>query len=520
MLKKIISIIAVLSFFLCFLFVPAAAVISWGTISTIVDFVTTSSSVYEELEPLLEQLSNLSHDVKIERQSYCIAYWSQLVKSSYLSEEDFRAYYAEVIASDGTTIDGVNYYESYAFIQETAASGLSLDTLCTAIFTDTIGSGVDEEGQPYISGTAYNVIVTNNPSPISTHDYISYHNDLLNDNIQLTLYHTGSFGIPSFNLRTGYIVPFCKDANGKLYFSPVEFHFRQVTGDKDPDTGLRPLTLEYAYIEPTGENVWSEYTSLGSLSTARYVTLCFGSYGIDVNGWSTLAGYCNQNVLQRSFSSSITFSNLSDVSYPLTCYNLTDGTSYSAASMGNIGSSDSRDYGFYISDKPFLFELPTLADNTLVYPSTTNIYNWYIDDPADDKSGDTIYNYITNNYIYPDNPTTEDNGEDDPSVGSGTTSGDITVGGRVEVGGEIVITTNPIDINVNVNNGSTSTGTSEAGVEFDEDVSLNNYFDWLLAQTSGFREFMSVIFGFMPVPIVTLLCAGFAAVILSRFVGR
>ena len=146
-----------------------------------------------------------------------------------------------------------------------------------------------------------------------------------------------------------------------------------------------------------------------------------------------------------------------------------------------------------------------------------------------------VNNYITNNYVIPGSDKKDD---DDPSSvgGSGTISGDITVGGKVDVSGKIEIDTKPIDININVNtsvsssqpdsstpSGSGGTGEDpgeDSGVEFDQDVSLNNYYDWMNEQTTGFSGFMKQFFSWLPDPIVIMLCAGFALVILARFLGR
>ena len=96
----------------------------------------------------------------------------------------------------------------------------------------------------------------------------------------------------------------------------------------------------------------------------------------------------------------------------------------------------------------------------------------------------------------------------------------------MDVSGKIEIDTKPIDININVNgggsgsSGSGDVSSSPEGVEFDQDVSLNNYYGWMQEQTTGFSGFMKNFFFWLPEPIVIMLCAGFALVILARFLGR
>ena len=145
------------------------------------------------------------------------------------------------------------------------------------------------------------------------------------------------------------------------------------------------------------------------------------------------------------------------------------------------------------------------------------IYDYGITNPDTGKST-TINNYINNNYTIP----SDDVGGDDPSnpdsPGSG---GNVTVSGNVDVSGKIEIDTKPIDININVNGDSGYSGTGEVpAVKFDEDIGLKNYYDWMQDQTTGFSGFMGSFFSWLPGDIVLMLCAGFALVIVARFLGR
>ena len=58
------------------------------------------------------------------------------------------------------------------------------------------------------------------------------------------------------------------------------------------------------------------------------------------------------------------------------------------------------------------------------------------------------------------------------------------------------------------------------GAEFDQDLSLNNYYDWMQEQSTGFTGFMKEYLSWLPEDIVIMLCAGLALVILARFLGR
>lgn len=203
---------------------------------------------------------------------------------------------------------------------------------------------------------------------------------------------------------------------------------------------------------------------------------------------------------------------------------------------GITPAENNLDYGFICSDTYFYPQIGGYTDldtekipaNTTVTITGDSIGDYtYTDNTTGDTT--TINEYVTNNYTYPESGGSSDSGDsgDSGSGGSGS-SGDVNVGGNVNVsgnvnvGGQIDINTKPIDINVNVNGGSSgsgSSGTSE-GVQFDQDVSLNNYYDWMNEQTSGFSSFMQQFFGWLPADVVILICAGFACVILARFLGR
>ena len=163
-----------------------------------------------------------------------------------------------------------------------------------------------------------------------------------------------------------------------------------------------------------------------------------------------------------------------------------------------------------------------IPDNYTITINGDTIYDYDITNPDTGDHG-TVNYYITNNYTLPENGSKDDTKDDS---GSGTVSGNVTVGGKVDVSGKIEIDTKPIDLNINVNgggsgsSGSGDVSSSPEGVEFDQDVSLNNYYGWMQEQTTGFSGFMKNFFSWLPDPIVIMLCAGFALVILARFLGR
>ena len=187
------------------------------------------------------------------------------------------------------------------------------------------------------------------------------------------------------------------------------------------------------------------------------------------------------------------------------------------------------DWGYIMSSEPFelyanqsQIDYDQIPDNYTITINGDTIYDYDITNPDTGDHG-TVNYYITNNYTLPENGSKDDTKDDS---GSGPVSGNVTVGGKVDVSGKIEIDTKPIDININVNgggsgsSGSGDVSSSPEGVEFDQDVSLNNYYGWMQEQSTGFSGFMKNFFSWLPEPIVIMLCAGFALVILARFLGR
>ncbi|MEI3016078.1 MAG: hypothetical protein V8T38_03080 [Oscillospiraceae bacterium] len=208
-------------------------------------------------------------------------------------------------------------------------------------------------------------------------------------------------------------------------------------------------------------------------------------------------------------------------------YKLIDSLLQSTTFTPDTNKND--DWGYIMSNEPFqLFanqaqiDYDKIPDNYTITINGDTIYDYDITNPDTGDHG-TVNYYITNNYTLPENGSKDDTKDDS---GSGTVSGNVTVGGKVDVSGKIEIDTKPIDININVNgggsgsSGSGDVSSSPEGVEFDQDVSLNNYYGWMQEQTTGFSGFMKNFFSWLPDPIVIMLCAGFALVILARFLGR
>lgn len=185
------------------------------------------------------------------------------------------------------------------------------------------------------------------------------------------------------------------------------------------------------------------------------------------------------------------------------------------------------DWGANISQTPFQLwgnqttvDWDRVPDNYYITIQGDNFYDYSIHNP--DTGDECPFGDFLIDYDIPDLVDPDDGDENSGVSGGGKVSGDVNVSGKVDISGDIVIKADPIDINVNLNTSGGSSGSSGTteGVIFDEDISLNNYYGWMQEQTTGFGAFMQAFFGWLPEPIVIMLCAGFALVILARFLGR
>ena len=180
--------------------------------------------------------------------------------------------------------------------------------------------------------------------------------------------------------------------------------------------------------------------------------------------------------------------------------NLSALINYASANF-TPATNTSDDWGYIVSNKPFVnmlnqtaIDFDKIPDNYVITISGDTIYNYPITNP-DTGDSTNITNYVTNNYTIPEK---EPSGGGDSGGSSGTVSGKIDVSGKIEI----------------VSSGG---GT---GAKFDQDLSLNNYYDWMQEQSTGFTGFMKEYLSWLPEDIVIMLCAGLALVILARFLGR
>lgn len=473
------------------------------------------------------------------------AAWKTFTDNSSFTADEFSEYWDNCINELGIADDRL------ILIEETIRLGFTKEEIIAYCYeSDGDGISVSDTGDVQVTGSSFKKNCVDywseyyKPMPTTTQYMCSYQTFESTDtskpysidrDFPIYMNANGSWG--KKNWSGVYVLSFFKDddLSGGTFFPTYYFHFYSTKSDDGTVTiHCDTYSLEDNSLASSKSFTWD-------ISTYPYVAFyqylgTSTSQPYNINFYKSYVDY-----MGRTNSKSFTdFNHFSCGYFINTDYTTTNATLPSLAQSVTFTpeSNKNDDYGVYLSSEPFqLFSTQTsidfekIPDNYIITINGDTIYDYSITNP-DTGDTSTINEYVTNNYTY----ITNNNG-DDSGGSSGTSSGDVNVGGNVtvsgdvNVGGEISIkadpidinvNTQPIDINVNVSGGGSSGSSSSeaAGVQFDQDVSLNNYYDWMNEQTSGFSGFMSQFFSWLPAEIVIMLCAGFACVILARFLGR
>ena len=515
-----------------------------GVIGSIKEFCENCQWVWEIVEPIINKIKSSNASAIAEQQEYYRCYWKEIVSKGQLTESKFREYWTFVVTNgDDTSMEAQypGFTDTYSMLIETVASGLSLDSLCESIFSNSSDYSVDEKNNPVVSGSAYK------------RDVVDYWSEYYKPHENASQY---IWSYQSTNSKSAY--PYTLDSDAPLYMST-----NGNWGRKDWDSGVY-LMVFYCDDNNTHGNYYSSwychvYSKKDAGATTANVVFDFYDVASGQLVDSAKSGWMAANFpflglnFDVSCSTSTEFLRLFKYStyanymsksssewglFPTKLGNFiasdySDSNAFLTSLCRSVSftpsSNTNDDYGLIMSSEPFeLYGSQTkidynqIPDNYTITINGDTIYDYDITNPDTGDHG-TVNYYITNNYTLPENGIKDDSKDDS---GSGTVSGNVTVGGKVDVSGKIEIDTKPIDININVNGGGSGSAgsgdvsSSPEGVEFDQDVSLNNYYDWMQEQTTGFSGFMKNFFSWLPEPIVIMLCAGFALVILARFLGR
>lgn len=529
----------------------SAFAFSLADVGDVVELVEGLLDVYGTCKPFFDECGNALHADSVASKAYYLTFWKDFIVKSGYTESDFREVWEWIVLNGDNTeyqtqYSGLN--DVYIKVIETVASGVSLDYICNAFYRD---NGLDdfkvtEDNKLQLSSKAFKDMVSDYnsryaPMPTQTMWKWSYQTELsykpaksATPYIPIFWSNYGAWGGKDGSWKECYVLPFLTDDDVDApYYMNYYYHFYP-TFDDDHTPYINVELYSLIDNQLYNADSWSFAFKSGTFEGKNAVfalNLLGYRNAPNLYGYTSDVGYLTVTTESGKF----TYSQISRNS---------GGYFFSGGALSNLtlnkylndlisestftpDTATGDDWGAYISQTPFQLwgnqttvDWDRVPDNYYITIQGDNFYDYSIHNPDTGDEcpfGDFLIDYDIPDLVDPDE------GDDDNSGGSGggSVSGEINVGGKVDVSGDIVIKADPIDINVNVNTsgGSSGAGTAE-GVLFDEDLSLNNYYGWMQDQTTGFGAFMKAFFGWLPEPIVIMLCAGFALVILARFLGR
>ena len=533
--------LSVLCAFCCFLTPVTSIALAAGVaevISTVLEFASTCSDVYSNIiEPLV------SAEPGGLRQAKYICAWMDIIDKYNLSETDFRAYYTEIATNGEYSALGSDEYNTWLFITETAANGVSLDAICELAFrgtgkTDyTINHNADDNNKFQITGKAFKDVVADYNSRYSPMDnpeqFIwSYNSDnsvtkTKQDRSQRFYFfpqvpvYAGSSGTWGNQKWTDfYLIGFAIDDISGVYYGKYYVHVYTKNENGSVSLIIDYYSLSDGSLYQTKKGTWDigNYPYL----SMHYAT---GSSMFSFRGYKSASAYYGD--VTSSWKTIVT----SNVAMPLSASDNSgtlEFTKYVALPSFTPDTNKSDDYGFICSSKPFeLFANQTgidfqkIPDNYIITINGDTIYNYPITDPSTGNST-TINKFIINNYIIPgkidiDEPIDPPYIREDPNV---ILSGNVEVNGNINISADpIQIKTDPIDINVNVNSGSNG----NAGNFIDPgtvDTNLDHYLEQVPELSKGFVDYLKDFLAWLPPEIYGLIILGLIVVVWCRLAGR
>lgn len=532
--------LSVLCAFCCFLTPVTSIALAAGVgevISTLLEFASTCSEVYSGIvQPLI------SAEPGALRQAKYICAWMDIIDKYNLSEEDFKAYYTEIATNGEYYALGSDEYNTWLFITETAANGVSLDAICELAFrgtgkTDyTINHNADDNNKFQITGKAFKDVVADYNSRYSPMDnpeqFIwSYNSDnsvtkTKQDRSQRFYFfpqvpvYAGSSGTWGNQKWTDfYLIGFAIDDISGVYYGKYYVHVYTKNENGSVSLITDYYSLSDGSLYQTKKGTWDignypylsmHYATGSSMFSFRGYKSASAYYGDVISSWKTIV--------------------TSNVAMPLSASDNSgtlEFTKYVALPSFTPDTNKSDDYGFICSSKPFeLFANQTgidfqkIPDNYIITINGDTIYNYPITDPSTGNST-TINKFIINNYIIPgkidiDEPIDPPYIREDPNV---ILSGNVKVDGEINIKADpIQIKTDPIDINVNVNQGGGSGGSGSSGTS--EHVDISGYLDTLPEQSQTLTDYLKIFFDFLPPQLLAVLLGGIGAAVLCRVLGR
>lgn len=213
-----------------------------------------------------------------------------------------------------------------------------------------------------------------------------------------------------------------------------------------------------------------------------------------------------------SYSGIRHFFNGSSSNEPITVHDTGVHTNGGTSSVTVCDEGSTCDFGFLVSATEFstTYSIDTtkLPTNSTVTITGDSAYDYSI---TDNSTGDTttIYNYVTNNYAYPEGSGGNTSGGSDSGSG-GTVGGDVSVGGKVDIGGKVDVG-GKVDINVSVNGNNGGNGNINDWIDVnssDVDSNVADYIELVPKLSKNFIDYMKDFFSWLPKEVYGLFIAG------------
>lgn len=431
-------------------------------------------------------------DRELQRSEY-LAAWKTITDNSSMIEDQFVDYWQTCIDELGLADDRL------IMIEDTVRLGLTLeDVISHCYHSDGNGVSVSSDGQVQISGQRFKQLVDywsdyykpkDNPSQY----FYNYQSAPKKTVGSYTMYRFDP-GVPIYTSDGGsnmgwgfknwsggmYFLPFFSDDNLGFYYCDKYFHVYSIRDDSFS------LVLDILYL--TDGSVYQSYTFDWDSS---YPTISFnfweGYLAFQLQGFSSYFNYMSKTSLKSfqtintsyfSFCSGL----LSDVK------TITLETALRSTSTFTPDTNSYDDWGYICSSDPFVLwinqtdiDTTKIPDDYIVTVSGDTVYDYSITNTAGDTT--TINNYITNNYTVPVSDTPG-------SGGSGTSSGNVTVSGNIN------LIVNP---------------------------SIPSYDDYVASlpnKSDTLSDYLKVFFDFLPAELLALILGGVATAIICRILRR
>lgn len=531
---KVVSVIcaALISFLTLhpYLSVVVLASGAGAVIGSILEWAGYVSSAVDILSPLFNNTPGSLTETK-----YLCA-WMDIIKDSGISEEDFKAYYTEIITRSDEWTVGSDEYKTWLFIQDTVAVGVSLDAICYLAYHDTGTEDftISEDNKPQVTGSGFKSIITDYSlmyAPMPTPSQYLYNYQSATGEKQTAGYHEFAPCAPLWRSGLGfgadigskggwkkdcYVLPYIYDDDvGSTYYYSGYWHFTievdefykatytcdfvSLLGDEDSTQFHLTKSHEYrAYALKVSSGAWIQCFT----SDTSYLQ---GNLALN----TSYATVVNAPAAKTTYAVSGKLSDLVKNNFG----NMLRATTFTPQ------TNTADDWGYIMSETPFeLFKDQTSIDFSRIpnnYTITINgdtIYDYSITNP-DTGDSTTIKKYIDDDYDFPQVPDVPD--VPDPGDDSGT-GGKVEVSGKIDVSGKV-----GVDVNVNVNSGSSSN--PDPGDYIDPgtvDTNLDHYLEQVPELSKGFIDYLKDFFAWLPDEIYGLIILGLVVMIFCRLAGR